>query len=256
MQGLFYSPETQSQFVGVYWSGIYFLSLHRIRYRFKFPELDKYGNNKQDLSLSAYLCMVISFCACRSILMSLTTTLKLRSGIRYLFIYFVSVEPNCSACLIMEFFLLILYAEAAWLSTIKEACISCELPGASVWSSTWRLASSLSASLFCKWWGGGGEGGVTCCRDSNVPGFCLAQQQSPTESIFLHPLRPPPPPPLQLLHLSEHAMPRLNYGSLLQESEPGYCFMCRFIRDLETTAKGLLRMEKVHFCDATSWNVV
>lgn len=47
--------------------------------------------------------------------------------------------------------LLLLYAEAAWLSRVKEACISCKLPRASVWSSTWRLSPRLSASLFCKW---------------------------------------------------------------------------------------------------------
>lgn len=61
MQGVFYSPGSQSQFVRVYWSGIYFPSLHHIRYWFKFPELYKYANNKQDLSLFPYLCMVISF---------------------------------------------------------------------------------------------------------------------------------------------------------------------------------------------------
>lgn len=151
--------------------------------------------------------------------MSLATIVKVRNeNWHQVFIYLFCLRgAKLFSLSYYGFLLLILYAEAGWLSTIKEVCINCELLGASVWSSTWRLASSLSASLFCKWgWGAAAAavvvvGGWTCCRDSSVPGFCLAQQRGPTESIFLHPLRPPPPP-LQLLHLSEHAMPRLNYG--------------------------------------------
>ncbi len=60
-KAFFSSPGHQSQFIRVYLSGIYFLSLHCIRYRFKFPAVDKYADTKQDVSSFIYFCMLITF---------------------------------------------------------------------------------------------------------------------------------------------------------------------------------------------------
>lgn len=58
---------------------------------------------------------------------------------------FVSVEPHASACLSIAFFpsLLILYAEAAWLSTVKTALHKLQAP----WGICVEL--NLKARLFC-----------------------------------------------------------------------------------------------------------
>lgn len=103
----------------------------------------------------------------------------------------------------MEVFLLILYAEAARLGAAKTALHKLQAP----WGICVELdLKALLLLLLCFANGErrGGEEAARCCRVSVVPGFCLAQQWGPTESISLHLRRPPP---LQLPRLSEHAMP-------------------------------------------------
>lgn len=179
------------------------------------------------------------------------------------FFFFVPGELYAEGCVvgfILFFPLLLLYAEAATLGAAERApCISCALPGASVQSSTWGLASSLSASLFCKWrWtegrGVGGlevEGVIRCCRDSVVLlGSAARSNRIPPPFFFFFPAA---------AFESSSSTPNYCISQSMQSldsSELGHCLMCHSVRIWRALMKRLLRMGKVHFCDATFWNAV
>lgn len=108
-------------------------------------------------------------------------------------------------------------------------CISCELPGAcGVQSSTWGLACSPSASLFCKWRWTGPAGVTRRCRGSELL-LGSAAQPGRIPSPLIPPLHSDRPPfRCQLAPLSEHAEPwfqrsgTLFHVSLRQDLEsPG-----------------------------------
>lgn len=149
------------------------------------------------------------------------------------------------------FSLLLLYAEAAWLSTVKTALHKLRAP----WGICVEL--NLKARLFSYCFfvlqmegGRGSEGAIRCCRDSRV----LLGSAAGSNRIHFSASAPSSssssssPITASLRACDALIQPR----SLLRQSEPGYCLMCHFIGDLESAAKRLLRMEKVHFCDATS----
>lgn len=108
-------------------------------------------------------------------------------------------------------------------------CISCKLPGAcGVQSSTWGLACSPSASLFCKWRWTGPVGVTRYCRGSELLLGSAAQPGRIPPSPFPLPHSDLPPFRCQLAPLLERAEPwfqrtgTLFHVSLCQDLEsPG-----------------------------------
>lgn len=117
----------------------------------------------EDLRPFIYLCMLITFCLCRSILMSLASENSTAA---------FSVPFSCGVTCMM-----LLSAAAAAVQRISISPCSkvgpawaASSPGHPCRAQPEGSPLLFSASLFCKW---GEEGKNICCRDS---GFCLAQQ--------------------------------------------------------------------------------
>lgn len=135
----------------------------------------------------------------------------------------------------------------------RAPCISCELPGASVQSSTWGSPPLLSASLFCKWrwteggeWGRRGGGGNKMLQRLRGSAWLSSTVQPNLLSFFFFlpaaAFEPSSSTPNYCISQSMQS---------LDSSELGHCLMCHSVRIWRALMKRLLRMKKVHFCDAT-----
>ena len=131
-------------------------------------------------------------CACRSILMSLATTKwKQHSGIRY---FLFSRGATCFSLshYVVVFFLylalLLLYAEAAWLSTVKTALRKPRAPRGHLFGAQPEGSPLLFSLPLC--FANGGEGAIRCCRDGVLLGSAARVQRNP---FFLHLRRSPSP---------------------------------------------------------------
>lgn len=187
---------------------------------------------REDLRPFIYLCMLITFCLCRSILMSLASENSTSA---------LSVSCSCGVTCMM-------FLSATAVRRISISPCSKDGPA-------WAASSPghpcraqpegspllFSASLFCKW------GGRAKKDAAETPGSAWLNRIH--FSAFVPSSSTPITAPLR-------ACNALIQLSLLQRSEPGHCLMRHLISGLETYVERLLRMEKLHFCDATSWNVV
>lgn len=135
----------------------------------------------------------------------------------------------------VDFFLLLLYAETASLSAL--------------YINGHNLKAHLSLSFFF-FLQIRGIGPIRCCRASM---FCLAQQQGLAESIFLRFLHPPP----LLNYCSSPSMWCLDstVSATAKWTQPLFDLSLH-LRFGDVFQKAPEKGERVHFCDATSWNTV